>query len=527
MPPNSTAAGIRKLLHWLQSLRVAIALTVVAGVMLSSGVTFLEQTGELRQAHQAQIQKELERLATLTALAMREPLWQFAPEQAASIIEAAFINPDVIAIAVWDHKGIPFADLQRTAPDASMVEESSHPVEREGAVVGKLRIRMSTAGYLATLNELRWQYFTNAAQSAALALVVILLLLQWRLVKPLNRLVAASTRIENGELETPIHREFHDEVGTLASSLEATRLSLIELIAQLESRNQALLESNLHLEQRVAERTASLESALSTLERAQQEMIQNEKLASLGRVVAGVAHELNTPIGNALTVTTTLELDVQTLQSELRSGTMRKSSLENLLVRLNEGLGLAGTNLQRSANLISDFKQVAVDTASDQRRKFDLAEVSGEILNMLQPALRKSGCEVVRELPPNLVCDGYPGRYGQVLTNLVMNAITHAFEPGAGGVLRVTVVRVDTSTVSLTVSDNGLGMDEQVRSRIFDPFFTTKMGRGGTGLGMNIVHGIVVRVLGGSIHIASAPGQGTTVTVTMPCNAPQSDPLER
>jgi signal transduction histidine kinase len=108
-----------------------------------------------------------------------------------------------------------------------------------------------------------------------------------------------------------------------------------------------------------------------------------------------------------------------------------------------------------------------------------------------------------------------------------MNAITHAFEPGAGGVLRVTVVRVDTSTVSLTVSDNGLGMDEQVRSRIFDPFFTTKMGRGGTGLGMNIVHGIVVRVLGGSIHIASAPGQGTTVTVTMPCNAPQSDPLER
>jgi signal transduction histidine kinase len=104
-----------------------------------------------------------------------------------------------------------------------------------------------------------------------------------------------------------------------------------------------------------------------------------------------------------------------------------------------------------------------------------------------------------------------------------MNAITHAFEPGAGGVLRVTVVRVDTSTVSLTVSDNGLGMDEQVRSRIFDPFFTTKMGRGGTGLGMNIVHSIVVRVLGGTVDVASTPGQGTTISVTMPCVAPHLD----
>jgi signal transduction histidine kinase len=523
VPLKLTTGVLGRLLHWLQSLRVTIALTVVAGVMLASTVTFFEQSNELKQAHEAQIQKELERLGTLTALAMREPLWQFAPEQAASIIEAAFINPDVVSIVVWDHKGVPFADRNRIAPDSNQVAEASHVVQRDGALVGKLRIRMSTAGYLATLEELRWQYFTNAAQSAAMALLVILLLLQWRLVRPLNHLVRASTRIELGELETPIRRAFNDEVGALATSLDATRQSLIGLIAQLESRNQALVESNLHLERRVAERTASLETALSTLERAQNEIIQTEKLASLGRVVAGVAHELNTPIGNALTVATALENDVQEFQTDYRAGVLRKSVLENLLERLNDGLGLAARNLQRSATLIADFKQVAVDNASDQRRTFDLGEVSQEILNMLQPALRKAGCEVVRELPPDLYCDGYPGRFGQVLTNLVMNALTHAFVPETSGVLRVSVARVDDHTVALTVADNGVGMDEHVRAHIFDPFFTTKMGRGGTGLGMNIVHGIVLRVLGGSIQIDSTPGRGTAVTVTMPRVAPHGD----
>lgn len=517
------ANAARKLLHWLQSLRIVIALTVVAGVLLASTVTYLEQTSELRQAHEAQIQQELERLGTLTALALREPLWQFVPEQAQSIIEAAFINPEVLTISVWDHRGAPFAEHNRAGTDASMVVEVYRPVERDGVEVGKLRIQMSTAGYLSKSQELRWQYLRNGVQSSAVALVVILLLLRWRLVQPLNRLVRASTRIEAGELGEPIQPTFDDEVGKLATSLEATRQSLLDLIAQLETRNRALLEANLHLEQRVADRTNSLETALRTLEHAQNEIIQTEKLASLGRIVAGVAHELNTPIGNALTVTTTLEEDVHALQADYKGGTMRKSVLESTLERLGDGLGLAARNLQRSATLIADFKQVAVDNASDQRRNFDLGEVSQEVLNMLQPALRKAGCEVVRDLAPDLACDGFPGRYGQVLTNLVMNTLTHAFDPDTGGVLRVTVARVDDQTVALTVADNGAGMDDEVRTRIFDPFFTTKMGRGGTGLGMNIVHGIVVRVLGGSIHIDSAPGRGTAVTVTMPRVAPQGD----
>lgn len=255
---------------------------------------------------------------------------------------------------------------------------------------------------------------------------------------------------------------------------------------------------------------------MQTLERAQLEMMESEKLASLGRVVAGVAHELNTPIGNALLGVSTLESDLGALQLEMASGTMRRSSLETFLTRTQEGLDLSHHNLERAAFLIADFKQVAVDQTSDQRRRFDLGEVSAEVLNMLQPTLRKTGCQVDRELPVGLMCDSYPGGYGQVLTNLVLNAMNHAFESGAQGRIWVHIGAVGEDQVEVVVSDDGIGMDDAVRSRIFDPFFTTKMGRGGTGLGMNIVHGIVTRVLKGQVVVSSALGKGTRIRIVMP-----------
>ena len=506
----------RKLWLRLRSLRVAIALTVVIGVLLASFLSYLEQTSDLREQHIEQIHTEMDHLGALTALALREPLWQFEAEQANSIMEAAFVNPDVVSIAIWDDKGTPFATRTRNAEDPKLVDATTHIVERNKTIVGKLTIQMSTAGYLRKVNGVRLQYLKHGAQISIGALIVILLLMHWRLVRPLEELVRASVRIEKGQLDVPIRRVFRDEVGALADSLEATRLALLHLIAQLESRNTELTDANEHLEQRVAERTESLEKALLTLERAQEEIIQTEKLASLGRVVAGVAHELNTPIGNALTVASTIQSELLDLKTELAGGSMRRSALTQFIERADEGLTLSLSNLQRAGDLISDFKQVAVDQTSDQRREFDLAEVTTEILNMLQPTLRKSGCELKKMLSVGLVCDSFPGRYGQVLTNLVMNATIHAFDAGTIGRISISVGAADADTVELVVEDNGVGMAEDVRARIFDPFFTTKMGRGGTGLGMNIVHGIVTHILGGQITVTSKPGEGTRIRVLFP-----------
>ena len=514
--PEPLLVRFRKLWLRLHSLRVAIALTVVVGVLLASFLSYVEQTSDLREQHIAQIHTEMDHLGALTALALREPLWQFEAEQANSIMEAAFVNPEVVSIAIWDDKGTPFASRVRGAEDPKLIDATTHVVERNKTMVGRLTIQMSTAGYLRKVNEVRLQYLKHGAQISAGALIVILLLMHWRLVRPLEELVRASRRIEKGQLDVPIRSVFRDEVGALADSLEATRQALLHLIAQLESRNLELTDANEHLEQRVAERTESLEKTLLTLERAQEEIIQTEKLASLGRVVAGVAHELNTPIGNALTVASTIQSELVDLKQELSGGSMRRSVLNLFIERADEGLTLSLKNLQRAAHLISDFKQVSVDQTSDQRREFDLAEVTTEILNMLQPTLRKSGCEVKKMLSTGLVCDSFPGRYGQVLTNLVMNATIHAFDAGTTGRISVTIGAVDADTMELVVADNGMGMEEDVRARIFDPFFTTKMGRGGTGLGMNIVHGIVTRILGGQITVYSTPGEGSRIRVLFP-----------
>lgn len=296
-------------------------------------------------------------------------------------------------------------------------------------------------------------------------------------------------------LRLPVER--NDEVGMLARSFSALRSRLVDSFATLENR--------------VQERTASLEQALHSLEKAQNEIIQTEKLASLGRIVAGVAHELNTPIGNAVTVTSTIELELTQLKADAELGSLKRSALTSFLDRTAEGLDLAMRNLKRAASLITDFKQVAVDQTSDQRRNFDLAEVTTEVVNMLQPTVRRSGCNIHLELLSDVECEGYPGRYGQVLTNLVMNALTHAFEPGLNGTITVRTELVDDAHVRLTVTDDGVGMTEEVRTRIFDPFFTTKMGRGGTGLGMHIVHSIITQVMGGTVTVRSEPGQGAQI----------------
>jgi len=187
------------LLRRIQSLRVVIALSVVAGVVLASTLAFVQQTANLREQHTAQIRLELDRLSALTALALREPLWQFVPEQADSIVEGAFTNPDVVSIQVFDHQGTPFAGRSRTVEHPDLVEAASLTVKRDNSVVGRLNMKMSTAGYVAKVAQARAQFLGSAVQTSLIALVFILVLLHWRLARPLDKLVSASDRIAHGE----------------------------------------------------------------------------------------------------------------------------------------------------------------------------------------------------------------------------------------------------------------------------------------------------------------------------------------
>jgi signal transduction histidine kinase len=261
------------------------------------------------------------------------------------------------------------------------------------------------------------------------------------------------------------------------------------------------------------------EAALHASE-TQRYLIETERLAALGGLVAGVAHEISSPIGTSLTVASTLANRSADFTDQIASGQVRRA----LLVEFADGCRGAAAqlvaNLQRAGGLIQSFKQVAVDSSSDNRRAFDLKLATEQVIASVRPRLVKSQSSLAIEMPSDLTLDSYPGAYGQVLTNLIFNAVAHGFTNGPGGHILIKARRLGTDQVEITFADNGIGIPEEVQRRVFDPFFTTGRAQGSTGLGLYIVHNLVTQQLGGRIVLLSAPGMGTSICMTLPVVAP-------
>jgi PAS domain S-box-containing protein len=305
--------------------------------------------------------------------------------------------------------------------------------------------------------------------------------------------------------------------------------ALLDLTEELNAKRE-LKDLNVSLESRVRERSAALERAngelhttLQTLRHTQHELLSSEKMASLGSLVAGIAHELNTPIGNSLLASTALHDRVLDFEQQVSAGNLRRSQLTTHLDEVCTASTLISGSLHKAAELISSFKQIAVDQTNDQRRAFDLLAAVQDTIATYMPRLRRVPCEVTLQIPAGLVLDSYPGGLYQILNNLITNALTHAFEQRQGAAITVSAERLEGDSIALAFSDNGSGMSDDVLKRVFDPFFTTKMGQGGTGLGMNIVYNIVTGVLGGRISIDSSLGAGTTIRMLLPRVAPQRE----
>ena len=296
-------------------------------------------------------------------------------------------------------------------------------------------------------------------------------------------------------------------------------------------RQRALNELNASLEQRVQQRTAALQAsnaelarAMDELKLAQDELVRAEKLAALGALVAGVAHELNTPIGNCLMVATTLADDTRHLASDFAAGGLRKSAFDSYVKDANQATELIVRNLAKASELVTSFKQVAVDRTSSRRREFRLAEVVNEILTTLRPGFKRLPITVQTDIAATISLDSYPGPLGQVLSNLIDNAIIHGLGGGRdGGRIDISAREAADGEIELRVADNGTGIPASDRSRVFDPFFTTRFGQGGSGLGLHIVHHLVTEVLGGRIDLKSGAetknGVGAEFVVRLPRSA--------
>jgi signal transduction histidine kinase len=314
----------------------------------------------------------------------------------------------------------------------------------------------------------------------------------------------------------------------LVSNGKKLTADLERRFSELKQSDDALRDLNNRLEQRVVERTAqydetnkSLQNMIAKLELAQKELVQSEKLASLGSMVAGISHELNTPVGNAQMLTSSLENLFQQIMATVSSGQVKRSELDELLKSGIEMAALATKSTRRAVDLMNSFKQVAVDQTSEQRRQFNLRNVVEDNLATLLPNIKKQRKTIrfINHVGSHIECDSYPGPLGQIITNLTQNAILHGFDGRDSGTVTIASEELP-DMILLTVTDDGVGMEPAVLVHVFDPFFTTKLGKGGSGIGLSISYRIATSILGGNLTASSVPGKGACFTLTIPNIAP-------
>jgi signal transduction histidine kinase len=328
--------------------------------------------------------------------------------------------------------------------------------------------------------------------------------------QPLQQLMQAMRAITTGSYDRRVAgTDARDEVGAMARAVEVFRENAIDKRKAEED----LLASK-----------EKAEGALLELRTAQQNLIDAERLAALGGLVAGVAHEVNNPIGISLTVASSFARKAGQFDAEILANVpLRRSRLEEFVNSAKDAAHQLVSNLQRAAELIQSFKQVAVDRSHAERRPFNLNEATDQIIASLRPVLKRAPINLSVAVPEGLLIDGYPGSYGQILTNLFLNAVTHAFPDGRAGTISITARPRGNDDIEIVFADNGAGMTPDVQRQAFDPFFTTRRNDGGTGLGLHIVYNLVTQQLGGRMMLESRPGQGTTFRIIMPRTATGDD----
>lgn len=338
---------------------------------------------------------------------------------------------------------------------------------------------------------------------AAISIAISIILLR-SINTRFNYLLTSSRDIAEGDLDHVIEPTGNDELSLLGEQLEQMRHAIRSRVIELQES-----EANTRL------LNSELSEAMDKLTESQKNLLQAEKLASLGSLVAAVAHELNTPIGNALGVATTMHEKLKAFKASVQSG-LKKSTLDAHIENSDQALDIINHNIYIAAELIESFKHVAVDQTSAKRREFLLAETINDVLKTLKPTFKNLPIVIDTEIDEGIRMDSFPGALGQVITNIVNNSVIHAFEPHDGDVITLRGSSYGSASVRIIIQDNGKGISKANLDKIYDPFYTTRLGKGGSGLGLNIVYNLVSGVLGGTIQVESEEGVGTSFVLTLP-----------
>ena len=503
---------------------------VTATLAIFGCYRYIRLSDELEKNFNVHQNEVITRLTT----SLPSTLWNIDESTANKIIKAEMLSPDISHIAVYfaETPTIAFVQAKKQADQshtfithytsppfevrasllADAVTKKEAETSSQSVLVGTVAISFSHDYIEKLLSE---SLLVSFLQILILDLVLtIALILSLKVVfDPIQRLQQALAELasNDGELAAELIEPKSLEFGKVIRSFNLV-LRNLKLVIQSQREAEALA--------RISAQQA--EEAYNNLKIAQKSLVQSEKWASLGSLVAGIAHEINTPVGVIVTSASVLDDATLTINKQVASGAIKKSDITTFLSVAKESARLILSNADRAANLIQSFKQVAVDQTSEQRREFDFEQFLNDVIASLNPTLRKSSVSIEIESQEKLILDSYPGLIAQVITNLTMNAVAHAFPIGSSGKILIQF-SLSNNDVHLHFRDNGQGIPEEFLDKIFEPFFTTKRGQGGTGLGLNIVFNIITKQLSGSIKAQNHPDGGAIFHIQIPRITKQSD----
>lgn len=341
--------------------------------------------------------------------------------------------------------------------------------------------------------------------------------------KPLSKLIEEISQISQSKnFQEQITTQPYKELDILANNINILLNRTKKHIETIVDEHQHALSKNKALEERLSSRTDALKESnqelLSTLEKLhkfQGQLVETEKMASLGDMVAGIAHEVNTPIGLGVTASSLLADKLTEIKAAFDNKTLKSSQLKKFLNDGEENISIIFRNLERAAKLISSFKKVAVDQSSAESRTFNVCELLDEVLLTLSAKIESAKVTIAVDCPAHLFITSKPGAINQILINLILNSIYHAFEDIEGGTITINIMNL-SDQLHINYSDDGSGIDESIKTKIFDPFTTTKRGSGGSGLGMHLVYNLVTQALDGHISFENNTEKGVSFDIAFP-----------
>lgn len=490
-----------------------LGLRLLAAILLCSSLMTLLATGTQLyldyQYERSAIDERIRQIEASSLASLTNSLWEISPEQIQVQLNGLHQLPDVHYLEITTPFGELFA--AGSPPDEGKTLVRNYQLEHlsaEGKLfeLGTLKLIVSLEGIYQRLEERVLVILTTQGIKTFLVSIFILFIFHRLVTQHLGTMADYARNLTLERLDTPLtltrrrpHRQ--DELSHVMNSINQMRESLMDDIELREQAEQQLATLNAELEQRVEQRTAQLRTAnaelqntLDELRTTQQQLVEAEKMAALGGLVAGVAHEINTPIGIGFTAASWLQ-DMAREAQHKGGNPLADAALESSQ--------LISQNLERAAQLISAFKQVSVDQSSEQRRRFEMNEYIDEILTSLQPRLKQPAPNLIVHCPKGLMLDSYPGAYYQIFTNLIINSLIHGFNNQPGGEIQIEIQETD-SRLTIDYQDNGLGLPEGWEQKVFEPFMTTRRNEGCTGLGMHITYNLVSQLLRGRIQVIEA-----------------------